>query len=147
MRKDLEEGNKMIYLCIRFRFKNVERQTRQTSSLKYWKGDNIKQQVRVPRRNSDGKITERKIQTSMCNTQTLFYYEEFDPGSGWTLATGLTHASRGASGSSNTLPATGARVSNAYVTCLIQGDSPWKRGLISHGTWVPHGIPVKAPAV
>ena len=26
------------------------------------------------------------------------YNEEFDPGSGWTLATGLTHASRGASG-------------------------------------------------
>ena len=24
------------------------------------------------------------------------YNEEFDPGSGWTLATGLTHASRGA---------------------------------------------------
>ena len=28
----------------------------------------------------------------------IFYNEEFDPGSGWTLATGLTHASRGASG-------------------------------------------------
>ena len=27
-----------------------------------------------------------------------FYNEEFDPGSGWTLATGLTHASRGAAG-------------------------------------------------
>ena len=27
-----------------------------------------------------------------------YYNEEFDPGSGWTLATGLTHASRGASG-------------------------------------------------
>ena len=26
------------------------------------------------------------------------YNEEFDPGSGWTLATGLTHASRGAAG-------------------------------------------------
>ncbi len=25
-----------------------------------------------------------------------FYNEEFDPGSGWTLAGGLTHASRGA---------------------------------------------------
>ena len=24
------------------------------------------------------------------------YKEEFDPGSGWTLAAGLTHASRGA---------------------------------------------------
>ena len=26
------------------------------------------------------------------------YNEEFDPGSGWTLATGLTHASRGVTG-------------------------------------------------
>ena len=26
---------------------------------------------------------------------TIFYNGEFDPGSGWTLATGLTHASRG----------------------------------------------------
>ena len=26
----------------------------------------------------------------------IFYNGEFDPGSGWTLATGLTHASRGA---------------------------------------------------
>ena len=28
----------------------------------------------------------------------IIYSGEFDPGSGWTLATGLTHASRGASG-------------------------------------------------
>ena len=27
-----------------------------------------------------------------------FYNEEFDPGSGWTLAAGLTHASRGVTG-------------------------------------------------
>ena len=46
------------------------------------------------------------------------YNEEFDPGSGWTLAAGLTHASRGAAGCSNTLPATGARVRNAYATYL-----------------------------
>ena len=26
------------------------------------------------------------------------YNEEFDPGSGWTLAAGLTHASRGVTG-------------------------------------------------
>ena len=30
--------------------------------------------------------------------ETLFYNGEFDPGSGWTLATGLTHASRGETG-------------------------------------------------
>ena len=65
--------------------------------------------------------------------------EEFDPGSGWTLATGLTHASRGAAQCSNTRVATGARVSNAYATCLSEGDNPSKDGLIPHETGVPHG--------
>ena len=46
-------------------------------------------------------------------TKIKKYNEEFDPGSGWTLATGLTHASRGRSLRTET----GARVSNAYVTC------------------------------
>ena len=32
----------------------------------------------------------------VCHPWTIFYNGEFDPGSGWTLATGLTHASRGA---------------------------------------------------
>jgi hypothetical protein len=51
------------------------------------------------------------------NGQTNFYNEEFDPGSGLTLAAGLIHASRGV----NTvaiLYETGARVSNAYATYL-----------------------------
>ena len=65
--------------------------------------------------------------------------EEFDPGSGWTLATGLTHASRGAARCSNTLVATGARVSNAYATYLSEGNNPAKVGLIPHKTGVPHG--------
>ena len=65
--------------------------------------------------------------------------EEFDPGSGWTLATGLTHASRGAARCSNTRVATGARVSNAYATCLSEGDNPSKDGLIPHKTGAPHG--------
>ena len=60
------------------------------------------------------------------------YNEEFDPGSGWTLAAGLTHASRGASRCSNTLAATGGRVRNAWATCPSQGDNPWKRGLTPH---------------
>ena len=29
-------------------------------------------------------------------SKDIIYNVEFDPGSGWTLATGLTHASRGA---------------------------------------------------
>ena len=32
----------------------------------------------------------------LSNGRKILYNEEFDPGSGWTLATGLTHASRGA---------------------------------------------------
>ena len=33
----------------------------------------------------------------------------------------------------------GGRVSNAWVTCLIQGDNSWKRLLIPHKRTVPHG--------
>jgi hypothetical protein len=42
---------------------------------------------------------------------------------------------------------TGARVSNAYATCPLQGDSPEKSGLIPHGTFMPHGIKVKVTTV
>ena len=73
--------------------------------------------------------------------------EEFDPGSGWTLATGLTHASRGAAGSSNTSPATGARVSNTCATNPVPGDNPRKRGLTSHDTLEPYGFGFKIPVV
>ena len=76
-----------------------------------------------------------------------FYHEEFDPGSGWTLATGLTHASRGAAGSSNTSPATGARVSNTCATNPVPGDNPRKRGLTSHNILEPHGFGFKIPVV
>ena len=41
----------------------------------------------------------------------------------------------------------GARVSNAYVTYPVQGDSPEKSGLIPHRTTLPHGRGVKAEAV
>ena len=63
------------------------------------------------------------------------YNEEFDPGSGWTLAAGLTHASRGAACSNFRvwMTATGARVRNAWATCPFQGDNRWKRRLIPHG--------------
>ena len=84
-------------------------------------------------------VKEKKDQlVKFCQVRFLkvlynFYYnEEFDPGSGWTLAGGLTHASRGASRGSNTLVATGARVSNAYATYLLQEDSFRKRKLILH---------------
>ena len=54
--------------------------------------------------------------------QTILW--EFDPGSGWTLAACLTHASR----TKHLLSLlkrwlSGGRVSNAWVTCLTQGDN------------------------
>ena len=52
---------------------------------------------------------------------------EFDPGSGWTLAACLTHASRTRryewSFRMDLIFPSGGRVSNAWVTCLIQGDN------------------------
>ena len=37
----------------------------------------------------------------------------------------------------------GGRVSNAWTTCLSQGDSSWKRLVIPHKTTAPHGAGVK----
>ena len=70
-----------------------------------------------------------------------FYNEEFDPGSGWTLATGLTHASRGAAWIYfGKLVATGARVRNAYPTFPLLWDSLPKGRLIPDGVQVVHII-------
>ncbi len=41
------------------------------------------------------------------------------------------------------LVATGARVSNAYTTYLIQRDSPGKLGLIPHGSRTCCGIKLR----
>ena len=62
----------------------------------------------------------------------ILYNGEFDPGSGWTLATGLTHASRGETTSKACFwwASTGARVSNAYPTCPPLGDNLAKVRLI-----------------
>ena len=73
----------------------------------------------------------------------IFYNEEFDPGSGWTLATGLTHASRGAAQGSNAEVATGARVRNAYPTFPLLMDSLPKGRLIHDGVEIPHVISTK----
>ena len=65
--------------------------------------------------------------------QNNIYNGEFDPGSGWTLAAGLIHASQGGS---NT---TGGRVRNAYVTCLLHWDNFLKQRLILDGIiWWHH---------
>ena len=42
---------------------------------------------------------------------------------------------------------TGARVSNAYATCPLQGDSPSKGGLIPHNIVPSHDGTIKAEAV
>ena len=77
---------------------------------------------------------------------------EFDPGSGWTLAACLTHASR--TKMLRRIPSgwrlcilSGGRVSNAWVTCPVQGDNSWKRLLIPHKRTVPHGTVWKTPVV
>ena len=36
--------------------------------------------------------------------------------------------------------ASGARVRNAYTTCLVLGDSPPKGGLIPHNIHISHGM-------
>ena len=59
----------------------------------------------------------------------------------------ITHASRGAAGSSNTSPATGARVSNTCATNPVPGDNPRKRGLTSHNTGGSHDLSFKIPVV
>ena len=41
----------------------------------------------------------------------------------------------------------GARVSNAYATYLIEGDSPGKLGLIPHSITESHGLVIKVLAL
>ena len=77
---------------------------------------------------------------------------EFDPGSGWTLAACLTHASRTKHftwfpSGMIVLWLSGGRVSNAWVTCLVLGDSSWKRLVIPHKRTAPHGAVWKTPVV
>ena len=68
------------------------------SSLKDW---TIYNQNKVKEKTSNRQFSFfRELETGnlsqIKNKQKYIYNEEFDPGSGWTLATGLTHASRGA---------------------------------------------------
>ena len=60
---------------------------------------------------------------------------------------GLTHASRGAAGGSNTVLATGARVRNAYATYPLQGDNGEKFPLIPHIVVDSHVFTTKASVV
>ena len=87
---------------------------------------------REKRKNRERWFLKRSEASGASWKNRIIYKEEFDPGSGWTLAAGLTHASRGAARGSNTLAATGGRVRNAWATCPYPGDNHWKRCLISH---------------
>ena len=59
------------------------------------------------------------------------YYGEFDPGSGWTLAAGLIHASRTVSVVA-ILYESDVRVRNTYATYPLQEDSSGKLELTLH---------------
>ena len=58
------------------------------------------------------------------------YNGEFDPGSGRTLEVCLIHASRTGFIGACFDELSGARVSNAWVTCLLVWDNSGKPGLI-----------------
>ena len=61
-------------------------------------------------------------------------------------ASGRLNTCKSRDSGSNTAK-TGARVSNAYATCPLPGDSPSKGGLIPHNIVLPHGRTIKAEAV
>ena len=74
-------------------------------------------------------------------------FREFDPGSGRTLAACLTHASRTMKLWRRLRPTewwiSGGRVSNAWVTCLSEGNNIWKRMVIPHNVIGPHDLITK----
>ena len=74
----------------------------------------------------------KKINQSEVNFEWVrqTYNGEFDPGSGWTLAGGLTHASRAVLFLRKW--ESGVRVRNTCATCLYLGDSLSKGRLILH---------------
>ena len=85
---------------------------------------------------SSGK-TRKRLYVLQSTYDTI--HREFDPGSGRTLAACLTHASRTELIGSRLRPSefkfSGGRVSNAWGTCLSEGDNSWKRLLIPHDTF------------
>ena len=129
-KKILRERKKVVSLHPLSRNERGSRESERT--LRFW--DQEIACVRCPARRG------RKTRRVKGNETSNSYNEEFDPGSGWTLAAGLTHASRGAARCSNTLAATGARVRNAYATCPGQGDKSGKLDLIPHMPTRPHGL-------
>ena len=68
----------------------------------------------------------------------LFFGLVFPQGIFYALAACLTHASRTIEAGACSGRFSGGRVSNAWVTCLIQGDSSWKRLVKPHKRTVSH---------
>ena len=87
------------------------------------------------------------IRSSFSEVRFNTIYWEFDPGSGWTLAACLTHASRTELFwlrlRPNDSEFSGGRVSNAWVTCLQEGDNILKRMLIPHDISESHDFDIK----
>jgi hypothetical protein len=75
-----------------------------------------------------------------------YYNGEFDPGSGWTLAAGLIHASRTVSVVA-ILYESDVRVRNTYATYLVQEDSSGKLELTLHKIVVRHLTAIKTQVV
>ena len=145
---DAKKFEKSLSLVLQFRKKCVPlhslsgmtRGEMRKRSLKLWG-----QTTRIVRFRSFASAFGGTADERGNNKSIVLYNVEFDPGSGWTLATGLTHASRGASraGFRSGTAATGARVSNAYPTFPFPGASPAKAGLIPGGVPGPHGCGTK----
>ena len=70
---------------------------------------------------------------------------EFDPGSGWTLAACLIHASRADGALRGFI--SGGRVSNAWITCLSLADTGEKSSLIRDTVLFSHGSGKKDSSV
>ena len=92
----------MLYLCTR---KTGTTPTYWRSCFSYANKERVLWQIFIDRNCSTSaicyiwwkfKIKNLSIPFCWVVKLKIFYNEEFDPGSGWTLATGLTHASRGA---------------------------------------------------
>ena len=146
--KTLAGLKKVVYLHPQNGWVTIKHESRSSgkeirlSSLRYWNWQRM-----GPRRKVWARI-ETKLRIVPENflrdgfSYVLLNYlrlhdEEFDPGSGWTLAAGLTHASRTVSWEL-ALNTSGERVRNAYATYLLQGNSPGKLGLMPHSPYWEH---------
>ena len=131
-----------------------ERQTQQTLITKQWNTYDSRKFLYIYLKNGLNKpkaVKTRDSQTVVLSKRFKHFIREFDPGSGWTLAACLTHASRTGNFSLKLRQiwsvSSGGRVSNAWVTCLIQGDNNQKWLLIPHKRTGPHGPVWKTPVV